>query len=311
MGFVPPTRAECLRAVGLDQDVPPHLRRALEFDSLIEPLPPAGLHDWLASHDERGQTFEEFQALCPEPHPAARPIAIQPIDDFLVHSGPCLEHLVEFARAFFVRDVVLLPPLQLPSGHVRSRMDRETGQVQYFAGDMLMELAARRPPDALCVLSLTGHDIYPDVFVDFAFGEASSLHRVALCSTARYRPPFREESAGQPAGAIFRRCIRVLSHEVCHMLGMEHCVYARCLMNGSADVAEGDKRPLHLCPVDLHKLEWALGFNVVERYRRLLHFWSGMPDDPEQMWVSRRLRHVLDGWSTLDEPLPGAPATEQ
>jgi len=311
MGFVPPGRIECLHAVGLEDDVPPHLRRALECDESVEPLRAPGPHDWLALHDEHGQTFEEFRALRPAPEPPAAPIVIQPIDDVLVHAGPCLEHLLAFSSAFFVRDVVVRPALQLPGGRVRSRMDRETGQIQYFAADVLLELAACRPADSLCALGLTLHDIYPDVFVQFAFGEASPLHRVALCSMARYRPPFREESAGQLPGALFRRCIRVQSHEVCHMLGLGHCVYARCLMNGSADVSEGDLRPLHLCPVDLRKLQWALGFNVVERYRRLLRFWSGMPDDPEEMWVSRRLRHVLDGWSAAGDAVRAPAMTEQ
>ena len=297
VGNVPPTRAECQQAVGLDQDVPPQLRRALEFDETVEPLCPQGAHDWLTQHDERPQTFEDFREICVPVESSARAICIQPIDDALVQAGPCLDHLVAFASAFFVREVIVLPALQLPVSRIRARMDRLSGQAQYFAGDILLELAARRPADVMCVLGLTGHDIYPDVFVEFAYGEASALHRVALCSTARYRPPFREESAGQPAGIMFRRCIRVLSHEVCHMLGIQHCVYARCLMNGAADMAEGDRRPLHLCPVDLRKLQWALGFNIVERYRRLLNFWSGMQDDPEDAWVSRRLRHVLDGWS--------------
>jgi archaemetzincin len=301
MRFVPPTRAECLEAVGLDPDVAPHLRRALEFDDAFEPLSGPGSQDWLAVHGERGQTFQEFREFYPQPVPELHPICIQPIDEVLGHAGPCLEHLVEFAGAFFARDVVVLPGQPMPHGRIRSRMDRATGQIQHFAGDVLRELASRRPPDALCLLGLTDHDIYPDVLVEFAFGEASAVHRVALCSTARYRPPFREESAGQPAGIMFRRCIRVLSHEVCHMLGIGHCVYARCLMNGSADLAESDRRPLHLCPVDLHKLQYALGFNVVERYRRLLRFWSRMPDDPEEMWVSRRMRHILDGWSHADE----------
>ena len=68
-------------------------------------------------------------------------------------------------------------------------------------------------------------------------------------------------------------------------------------MNGSSDVAESDRRPSHLCPVDLRKLEWVLRFNVIDRYQRLLRFWSRAGDDEDAMWVSRRLRHVLDGWS--------------
>ena len=304
MGFVPPSRLECVRAIGLADEVPAQLRRALELDESFDSLPPPGPHDWLCQHEERGQTFQEFQAVCAPPDSLDGPVCIQPIDDILVTAGPCLDHLVDFARAFFVRDVVVLPPLALPTGRIRSRVDPETGQVQCFAGDLLLELAGRRPPDALCVLGLTSHDIYPDVFVRYAFGEASSIHRVALCSMARYGPPYREESAGPSVGEKLRRCIRVLTHEVCHVLGMQHCIYMRCLMNGSADVAEGDRRPIHLCPVDLHKLQWALGFNIVERYRRLLQFWSLIRDEDEEMWVSRRLRHVLDGWSAPTDAAP-------
>jgi len=300
MSFVPLSREECERAVGLADDVPPVLRRALQFDESIELLPPPGPHDWLSIHDERGQTFRAFQAAAATPVPAAQFICIQPIDDVLLTAGPCFDHLVEFTRAFFGRDVVVLPPASLPTGRLRSRMEGVTRQIQYFAGDILLELAGHRPPDALCLLGLTSHDIYPDVFVQYAFGEASFVHRVALCSMARYGPPYREECAGQPTGAKLRRCARVLSHEVCHMLGIQHCIYARCLMNGSAEVTDSDRRPLHLCPVDLHKLQWVLGFNIVERYRNLLHFWSRLADDEEEMWVSRRLRHVLDGWGAAD-----------
>jgi archaemetzincin len=305
MAFLPPTRAECLRAVGLDDTLPQNLRRALEFDDAVDALPEPGSHDWLGMHDEEGQTFHAFRELCAPADSMTGPICVQPIDDVLVHGGACIEHLIDFAGAFFVREIEVLPALVLPSRSIRSRLDLETGQVQFFAGDILMELAARRRPGALCSLGLTAHDIYPDVFVRFAFGEASPIHRVALCSMARYRPPFREESAGPMPGLMFRRCLRVLCHEVCHMLGMSHCVYARCLMNGSVDVPESDRRPLHLCPVDLRKLQWALGFNVVERYRRLLQFWRGMGDDPEAMWVLKRLRHVLDGWAAPDDALSG------
>jgi len=309
MGFVPPTAAELERAIGLEPDAPPLLRRALDLDDGVELLARPGSHDWLSVHDERPQTFEDFRAACPERHLGDAPLCIQPIDDLLVHAGPCLERMVAFTGAFFMRDVIVLPAVELPHRRLRSRVDRESGQSQYFAGDLLLELAAARPPAALCLLGLTTHDIYPDLFVQFAFGEASSLHRVALCSMARYRPPFREESAGREHDAVFHRCVRMLCHEVCHILGLDHCVYARCLMNGSSELEESDRRPLHLCPVDLRKLQWTLGFNVVERYRRLLHVWSGMGDDPEGMWVSRRLRHVLDGWGPDSDAMASSPAT--
>ena len=45
----------------------------------------------------------------------------------------------------------------------------------------------------------------------------------------------------------------VLNHECGHLLGIKHCVYARCLMNGSSSLREAESRPLALCPIDLAK----------------------------------------------------------
>jgi len=65
------------------------------------------------------------------------------------------------------------------------------------------------------------------------------------------------------------------------MFGIEHCVCFRCLMNGSSHLAESDARPLHLFPEDLRKLQWSIGFDVVERYRRLrdFHRQAGFEDE--------------------------------
>jgi archaemetzincin len=49
-------------------------------------------------------------------------------------------------------------------------------------------------------------------------------------------------------------------------------IWYRCLMNGSNHLEEADARPLHLCAVDLRKLQWSIGFNIAERYRRLREF---------------------------------------
>ena len=58
-------------------------------------------------------------------------------------------------------------------------------------------------------------------------------------------------------------------------------------------LAESDARPLHLCPVDLHKLEWSIGFDVVERYRRLSGFdhQAGLEDEAE--WLDKRVGFIM------------------
>jgi hypothetical protein len=70
------------------------------------------------------------------------------------------------------------------------------------------------------------------------------------------------------------------------------CPY-RCLMNGSNHLAEADARPLHLCPVDLHKLQWRIGLDVIDRYRWLSDFHRLAGFDDEGCWVERRIASLL------------------
>jgi archaemetzincin len=113
-------------------------------------------------------------------------------------------------------------------------------------------------------------------------------------SFARYAPQFYGEpqTANSPRLLLLRRSCKVLAHETAHMFGIEHCIWYRCLMNGSNHLAESDARPLHLCPVDLHKLQWSIGFDVVERYRRLREFdrQAGFEDEAE--WLERRIGFI-------------------
>ena len=91
---------------------------------------------------------------------------------------------------------------------------------------------------------------------------------------------------------LLRRSIKVLAHETAHMFSLAHCIYFKCVMNGSNHLQESDSRPLSLCPVCLHKLQHSIGFDVALRYRRLLHFYGGIGFKYEVDWVSRRLKKI-------------------
>ena len=54
---------------------------------------------------------------------------------------------------------------------------------------------------------------------------------------------------------LLYRCLKTACHEICHVLGMTHCPYFECLMNGSNLVTEADKKPFALCPICLRKLD--------------------------------------------------------
>jgi archaemetzincin len=139
-------------------------------------------------------------------------------------------------------------------------------------------------------------DLYPDPKWNFVFGQASLRERVGVYSFARYNPAFyREEHARDAHRLIFRRSCKVLAHEVSHMFGIEHCIWYRCLMNGSNHVDEADARPPHLCPVDLRKLQWSIGLDVASRYLRLLEFDRGAGFLDEARWIQKRLEFIQTG----------------
>ena len=85
---------------------------------------------------------------------------------------------------------------------------------------------------------------------DQGFSMAKKDHRPSLLS-----------SQGWPeeANILLYRYLKTACHEICHVLGMTHCPYYECLMNGSNLVTEADKKPFALCPICLRKLVSYLG----------------------------------------------------
>ena len=49
------------------------------------------------------------------------------------------------------------------------------------------------------------------------------------------------------AQVMLRRCCKIITHELCHIFGISHCVYYHCLMCGKNNTKEQDASPLFLC----------------------------------------------------------------
>jgi len=66
-------------------------------------------------------------------------------------------------------------------------------------------------------------------------------------------------------------------------------------MNGANHLEEVDSQPLHLCPMDLHKLQYMIGFNPIPRYIKLLEFFKKYKCffEEERVWVEGRLESLL------------------
>ena len=272
MAFAPPDEKTIRDAIGDLSRLPVVLQRAFAPDAdAFDPIPKPSPNDWLVVHDELRQTFEEFKVSQPNrPTQSRRVIYLQPLGDFAPERSPSIDKLREFAAAFFGMEVKALPPLKIDNSKFNTRRNPYTDNPQVLTGDVLNFLQARVPADGFCILAITMEDLYPETSWNFVFGQASPRERVGVYSFARYDPAFYGESrAPGYETRLLRRSCKVLAHETGHMFGLAHCTYFNCLMNGSNHLAESDRRPLHLCPVCLRKLQWNIGFDLLESYSAL------------------------------------------
>ena len=292
MAFAPPSQKTVHDAIGDLNGLPVQLQRAFSPDpSSFDPISNPGPNDWLAVHDEPGQTFDAFKVShSNRPTQSRRIIYLQPLGEFAPDRSPSTDKLRDFAAAFFTMEVKALPPIPIQSANFVTRQNPLTGNRQILTGDVLRFLTTRLPADAFCILAITMEDLYPEPSWNFVFGQASLRDRVGVYSFARYDPAFY----GEPRMAgydmlLLRRSCKVLAHETGHVFGLAHCTYFSCLMNGSNHLVESDRRPLHLCPVCLRKLQWSIGFDVLKRYTELerLNRTNGFMD--EAGWLSRRI----------------------
>ena len=278
------TQAEESRkaAIGPRNGLPAALARALDPAAFV-PLGKPGPTDWLASHAEPGQTFNQFEhAGANRPDAQRHTIYLQPLGQFGA-GAPSLELLRAYTAAFFMVEVKLLPPIAVDA-KITSRKNPYSGQRQLLTGDLLDLLRRRLPGDAFCIVGITMEDLYPAPSWNFVFGQASLTDRVGVYSFARY--------GGGSEELILRRSCKVLTHETGHMFGLAHCIWYQCVMNGSNHLAESDARPMHLCAVDLRKLQWSAGFDVTERYLRLRDVCPKAHFDDEARWLENELKRI-------------------
>jgi len=264
------------------------------FEKMGKPKP----GEWLYHFHERGQSFDDYEAAHP-PRPTAshRVVAFQPVGPFSPLEKTILGKATEFAGIWFDLPTRIEPSLPLPeSGWDRIRRFSWLDQPvkQYKTGYFLTRLLPGRfPADAVCYLAITMVDLYPEESWNFVFGQASLSQRVGVYSMARYFPQFwgQKESPDTYYLALRRSC-KVLAHEVGHIFGLAHCVYYRCAMSGSNSLEESDRRPLHLCPICLKKLQWNREFDTIKRYEGLREFLKNQDLKEEATWINLRLKRI-------------------
>lgn len=252
-----------------------------------ENLDPPEPSEWLEQMLDRtpDQSFRDFVASRPnQPDALRRTIYLQPICEpmelecasFPAGPWPSWQALISAVQRFYAPlPVRALPPLPVEKLSPQPTSRRNYYGKQYHAGDILEALAKVLPQDAYCMLAVTMWDLYPREEWNFVYGLANLKRRTGVFSFVRHTPEESALTAEERAATMLHRSMKTMLHEVGHMFGMKHCTWYNCLMRGSnGESVEHQKNYLHLCPVCLRKLHWSIGFDMVERYGKLLELYQ-------------------------------------
>jgi predicted Zn-dependent protease len=271
-------------------------------------MPPAGVDDWLGDgnpgeKDRAGQPVVRF--LRPGPHRtfpmrSACKVYLCPLGD--VSEAPAGHVLCDLLQRWLTLEVVLLKPAVKAKAFLGlPRCEEGCGYGAQLETPGVHELCYKlKPRDAFAVVAYTMADIcHTEKGFGFLFGQAQLDKGVGVFSFARYRDD-------APSQALFlRRCGMVLVHECLHLFGIAHCVYGKCVMNGSNHLAESESRPFALCPVDLRKLSATINdarlpsgqLDIVARERAMLEWFEVHGLDSDAAFTRRCL-------ASLGQPVP-------
>lgn len=239
---------------------------------LAEKIPPAQAGEWLATHEERGQTYAQYVRSRPNVLTRERNVLyVQPIGEFSETQQRLVTLTAEYLTIYFNCDVKVLDTKSeqtIPAAAQRNHP--EWGDHQLLTSHILEKiLAPELPRDAFATIAFTTSDLWPGDGWNFVFGYASFRDRVGVWSLSRFGDP-------DEGNESFRKCllrtIKVATHETGHMFSMPHCTAYRCNMQGSNSLVESDRQPLALCPECHAKILLACGVDPVVRYGELIAF---------------------------------------
>ncbi len=218
--------------------------------------------DWLFNNPEKGQTFEQYKNFTPLAPDAKHSIFyLQPLGSFTPKESKIILSLVEFLEAFYSIKVKVLENLSDEIINGETIRFSSTGNHQILTHYVIDSVLAPRMPDsAFIYMCITNRDLYTGEKNNFVFGQATYKRRLAVSSMQRFLDDPEK---------LLVRTIKTATHETGHMLGIKHCTYAICLMNGCNNIDELDRRPCHLCSECTKKIYWSLKFNLKDRYHQL------------------------------------------
>ena len=256
-----------------------------DWKRLGEPQP----GDWLYSFPEPGQTFAEYKREVRNRKTKERnKMCVVPLGGIVKQHPELAAKVARFLSIFFDCETNEIPAQALPKIAYNSR--RRQYDASAVLDRVMLPLVGERG-DVLGMMGLASEDLYHGD-LNFVFGVASLDQRVGVHSVCRFYRWIPEGADREKVG--LRRTLETGVHEMGHILSMRHCTFYECVMCGSNSLDESDRRPIFLCPVCLHKLEWNLGFDRLERYRRLKAFFEDCEFEEEAAFCERRIDELVE-----------------
>lgn len=231
-------------------------------------LPAPALGDWLSSHKENGQTFEQYlNSKHIAPTKAENVIYVRPIGNFNDLQKKQIKLLNEYLEIFFQLKSKTLATLSNDVVPPSARRMFYECHEQFLAGYLLDSILKKeKPANRIALMGLTETDLYPKPEWNFVFGLASYRDRVGVSSINRLQD---DKLTEENFNLCLSRLLKISSHEIGHMFGMHHCITANCVMNGSNGLAETDKNSIRLCSVCQQKLHSCIKYDNQKRLTAL------------------------------------------
>lgn len=264
-------------------------RQGKKLTSLHTKISEPELGDWLAEHEEEGQTFHQYLSIKPiKSTKHKNTIYIQPLGTLTKQHKEVIKITAEVMQAWFGLPVNTRKTISLKNiPNSAKRNNPYSGQKQYLSTYLLHDVLYKEiPNNAACYLGIITTDLWPRPGWNFVFGQASLSKRVGVWSLARYGEMDKENGTFT---RFLRRTIKTAVHETGHMFSIKHCTLYECLMCGSNSMEESDARPLKLCPQCLPKVSHATGVKIVDRFIELKKIYDKYELNAEALYCQQAL----------------------
>jgi archaemetzincin len=237
-----------------------------KVEPFFSPMGKPKRYDWLGSHNEPGQTFDQYLASnAARPAADRRKIYFLPLGKFDPKQQKVLDAAAGYLEAFYNLPVTKMPPRTLAAPTRADDRRRTPGSTReqirtgYIMDTTLKPLV---PGDAAALIAFTNVDLFADSSTSFVFGQANARDRVGIWSISRLGERANEAT-------FLRRVLKIAVHETGHMFGFAHCTKYECVMSGTNYLGETDRRPIDACPECMAKVCWLTRVSPSERYRKL------------------------------------------